>query len=195
MQVYSGNGFKLSGKSKSNMAEFSLNPDGRKKSEVSYHKYITRKKEENNQRMTDRIRINNARYEQGLETFLNQDMFDEIIEECEFEKEQLWNFLLTYNLQLNIDENLSEYTPIEIDKKMTMLKSVEQQLDEILKPYSSMKKLKETNLDDLIDDAKRSKMYGYNEHNGKENPFSNFMIKIIETAKTLKRLREEESKN
>ncbi len=115
MQIYSGSGFKLGGKSKSNMAEFSPNPDGRNKADVSYQEHMNRSKDENNNHMKYRIVINHARYEKELETFLDQDIFDEAVDECEFEKEQLWNFLITYDLQLSIDENISRYIPIVIE--------------------------------------------------------------------------------
>ncbi len=115
MQIYSRSGFKFGGKSKSNMAEFSLNPDGRKKAEVSYQEHMNRSREEDNNHTKFRIRINKARYEKGLATFKDQDIFDEVIEECEFENKQLENFLMTYDLKLSIDENIGSYVPIAID--------------------------------------------------------------------------------
>ncbi|WP_345988744.1 hypothetical protein WCX18_00785 [Sulfurimonas sp. HSL1-2] len=96
MQYYSGD-WKLGIKSKSHRAEFSPNPDDRKKSEVKYHEYARRLKEEMNQEMAYRVEINKIRHQYGLEPFLDQETFNELIDDCDLKGEALWHYLCEYD--------------------------------------------------------------------------------------------------
>lgn len=95
MQYYSGD-WKLGIKSKSNMAEFSSNPDERLKSEISYAEHQKRQKNENDHRMKNRIEVNKKRYENNLDTFTNQNEFEELIDSCNLEGHELFEFLIKY---------------------------------------------------------------------------------------------------
>lgn len=99
MQYYSGD-WKLGYKSKSNMAEFSSNPDNRLKHEVSYETHNKRIKEECDKHREYRVSINKERQKIGLTDFFdNQDSFDNIIAESELEDSDLKYYLIYYGAE------------------------------------------------------------------------------------------------
>lgn len=105
-RIHGKNNYDLSEQSKSNMAEFSPNPDDRKKKETSYKKYNQRQQDKQSQEMQFRVSINKKRDKLNYQTLFNkQEEFDEILEESELENEKLINFLIHYDLNMSIEEN------------------------------------------------------------------------------------------
>lgn len=98
-------------KSKSHMAEFSSNPDGRNKRDSSFNEYKKRLNIEEDIRMKNRISVNKLRDKQGLDPFLNQNEYEEIVEESELEGQNLVDFLIQYNLDLELADNLKKFIP------------------------------------------------------------------------------------
>jgi len=96
MQIYAAGGKRLGERSKSYMAEFSTNPDERLKSEVSYSDHQKRLKVEADERAAYRIEVNKLRYKNNLETFKNQDKFEELIDDCGLQDDELFEFLINY---------------------------------------------------------------------------------------------------
>lgn len=97
MQYYSGD-WKLGGKSKSNMAEFSSNPDSRNKADVSFSEHQRKLKEAQYSEEEYRININRIRYTHNLPPYKTQEELEEIIEDSELEdEEELWIYLTTGN--------------------------------------------------------------------------------------------------
>lgn len=98
MQIYSVSGKRLGERSKSHMAEFSSNPDERLKSEISYLEHKKRKKYNEDKKNEYRIKVNQERDKKNLYTFMDQDEFEELIDNCDFKDEQkLFEYLTTYN--------------------------------------------------------------------------------------------------
>ena len=93
MQIYSNSGKRLGERSKSNMAEFSSNPDERLKSEVSYAEHKKREKIESNIRSAYRIEVNRERKMNNLDTFIDQEEFEELIDDCSLKDADLFEYL------------------------------------------------------------------------------------------------------
>lgn len=110
MQIYSKSGMPLGKKDKSHMAEFSSNPDERKKHEVPYSQHLQKVKVELDQQDALRIKVNKIRYEKGLELFSDREAFEDFVEESELDDGRLFHFLITYGS----DEEV-EYESIETD--------------------------------------------------------------------------------
>jgi len=108
-------------KSKSHMAEFSPNPDGRNKRDTSILEYKRRSKIVENTIMQNRISINKIRNKQDLSPFLEQDEYDLIVEESELEEQNLVDFLISYNLDISLDENLKKFVPLKKEDKYQIL--------------------------------------------------------------------------
>lgn len=102
MQYYSPSGAPIGKRDKSHMAEFSPNPDSRKKGEVSYSTYIKRLKEQKSCSDSYRVTINKMRHMQGLLPFKDIDEFLQIVNESTFDigDEELQKYLLTYEVVL-----------------------------------------------------------------------------------------------
>jgi len=108
MQFYSNNGYQLGYRTKSYSSTASQNSEIRLKKELSYSEHKKRKKESFNANpyVKLRVEINKFRHLIGYQPFLEQDKFEEIIDYVEFTNVELINFLKTYNLDKDIDENL-----------------------------------------------------------------------------------------
>lgn len=121
MQYYSGD-WKFGGKSKSNMAEFSSNPDSRNKTDVSFAEYQRRLKEAQYSQEEYRININKIRYAHNLLPYKTQEELEEVIEDSELDdEEELWSYLITGNKpQVNAIENHSDSILVD-DIKITIL--------------------------------------------------------------------------
>lgn len=98
-------------KSKSHMAEFSPNPDGRNKRDTSYKKYKRRINNQENIKMKNRISINKLRNNHKLPPFLEANEYEEIVEESELSGQDLVDFLIQYDLDLTIDDNVKRFVP------------------------------------------------------------------------------------
>ena len=105
-------------KSKSHMAEFSPNPDGRNKRDTSFKEYNKRLMMAENLKMTNRISVNKLRDEKKLPPFLNQNEYDEIVEESELEGQNLFNLLINYNMKNTLDENIKNSNKYEEKKSI-----------------------------------------------------------------------------
>ncbi len=101
MQYYSPSGALIGKRDKSHMAEFSANPDSRKKGEVSYSTYLKRLKEQKNSSDSYRVTINKMRHMKGLLPFKDIDEFLQIVDESTFDigDEELQQYLLDYEIQ------------------------------------------------------------------------------------------------
>jgi len=99
-------------KSKSHMAEFSPNPDGRNKRDTSIKEYNKRLMMAENSKMTNRVSVNKLRDEKGLAPFLEQNKYEEIVEESELEGQNLFNFLIGYKIDISLEENLNLFDEI-----------------------------------------------------------------------------------
>lgn len=101
MQYYSPSGALIGKRDKSHMAEFSSNPDSRKKGEVSFETYMKRLKEQKSCSDSYRVTINKIRNMKGLLTFKDIDEFLQIIDESDFDigDDGLQKYLLEYEIQ------------------------------------------------------------------------------------------------
>ena len=160
-RIWVAKDFDVGYKSKSHMAEFSPNPDGRNKRDTSFKEYKKRLNIEEDIRMKNRISINRLRNNQNLAPFLEQSKYEEIGEESELEGQDLVDFLIQYNLDLELDDNLKKFIPskknqnikykilekngilyIKLGSLAYLLKTDNQKLLEIMKVFN----------DDLIND-------------------------------------------
>ncbi len=98
MQIKSSNGYSLGIRSKSHMAEFSVNPDDRKKSEVSVEKHKKKIHEKEDENRKHIVSINKRRIGNGLEPFSNSEKFEEIINDSDLEEPDLTNYLIAYDI-------------------------------------------------------------------------------------------------
>lgn len=107
MQYYSPSGTLIGKREKSHMAEFSPNPDSRKKGEVSYATHMKRLKEQKNCSDSYRVAINKMRNLKGLLPFKDIDDFLQIIDDSGFEigDEELLQYLLDYAINPMISTN------------------------------------------------------------------------------------------
>lgn len=114
MQIYSKSGMSLGKKDKSHMAEFSANPDERKKREVPYSKHLQKVKAELDEQDALRIKVNKIRHEKGLELFSDREAFEDFVEESGLEDGPLFHFLITYGSDEEIEYGSIETNPIII---------------------------------------------------------------------------------
>jgi len=98
-------------KSKSHMAEFSPNPDGRNKRDTSINEYKNRLMITENSKMENRISVNKLRDKNTLAPFLEQNVYEEIVEESELEGQDLFNFLIGYDMDISLEENMKIFKP------------------------------------------------------------------------------------
>ncbi len=98
-------------KSKSHMAEFSPNPDGRNKRDTSIKEYNKRLMMAENSKMENKVTVNRLRNKKKLAPFLDQKEYEEIVEESELEGQNLFDFLITYNKNISVEENLKKFKP------------------------------------------------------------------------------------
>lgn len=114
MQIYSKSGMSLGKKDKSHMAEFSSNPDERKKREVSYSKHLQKVKAELDEQDALRIKVNKIRHEKGLELFSDREAFEDFVEESGLEDGPLFHFLITYGSNEEVEYKSVVTEPIFI---------------------------------------------------------------------------------
>ena len=115
MQLKGANGFPLGSKSKSNMAEFSPNPDSRNKSDVSVNDRNKRILDKEDRILKYRVSINKKRLENGLYTFSDALEFEEIKDSSDLDGEDLINYLIAYD-----SDDISTMVPVNgnIDNKL-----------------------------------------------------------------------------
>lgn len=123
MQIYSKSGMSLGKKDKSHMAEFSSNPDERKKHEVSYSKHLQKVKADLDEQDALRIKVNKIRHEKGLELFSDREAFDEFVEESGLEDGPLFHFLITYGSDEEIKYESIATNPIIIHNHIPCISS------------------------------------------------------------------------
>lgn len=86
------------------MAEFSSNPDSRNKLETNFSEYLKRVKDAKANIEYLRISINRERNKTKLKPFLDNEEFEELIEDIELSNEALVRYLISYIPGLSVDD-------------------------------------------------------------------------------------------
>ncbi len=145
MQIYSKSGMLLGKKDKSHMAEFSSNPDERKKHEVSYSKHLQKVKAELDEQDVLRIKVNKIRHENGLELFSDREAFEDFVEESGLEDGQLFHYLIAYGSDEEIKYESIATNPIIIHNHIPCISS------NFLAEYLDIEDKEIKKLSDIID--------------------------------------------